>query len=230
MESAFTAYFVTLTFNDEFYQKYPKLDKSVFQRFLKRLRQYDLRGMPNTYQGKKVFKIDSKGANFRYFACGEYGEKNKRPHWHMIIFNFPYDHEMSEIIIAHAWQEDGKSLGFDKVTNVKQGAIEYVTGYMFKNKDSESFQYMSKGLGSGYVNSRNTHYHQKSLDGLVRVNNEFRTVPRYLGKLIYTDKQRQFIGEKKMDIILDQIEKDPLLIQKQLNTLEQKVKFKKSKR
>jgi len=58
--------FVTLTYAD------PPDDWSVdvreLQLFFKKLR-------------KKY------GAGIRYFACGEYGEKNGRPHYHAIIFN-----------------------------------------------------------------------------------------------------------------------------------------------
>ena len=55
------AYFVTLTYSDD-----PKsLSKRDLQLFHKRLR--------------KVFP-------FRFFACGEYGEKNSRPHYHGIYF------------------------------------------------------------------------------------------------------------------------------------------------
>lgn len=58
--------FVTLTYDDEHCPEF--LDKHAVQVFLKRLR----RATPRP---------------FRYFICGEYGEKTKRPHYHAIIFN-----------------------------------------------------------------------------------------------------------------------------------------------
>ena len=68
--------FITLTYSDE-NLKNPKLDYSDFQKFMKRLRKTQTRpiGM---------------------FVTGEYGEHNKRPHWHAIIFNYsPPDIEYS---------------------------------------------------------------------------------------------------------------------------------------
>lgn len=56
--------FVTLTYNDEHYT--PALEKEHLQMFLKRLRHR---------KGK-----------LRYFAAGEYGKKEQRPHWHILIF------------------------------------------------------------------------------------------------------------------------------------------------
>jgi hypothetical protein len=66
--------FITLTMNDEYLNNRENphsLDKSEFQKFMKRLRKR---------YGKKI----------RYFHCGEYGEKNYRPHYHAIIFGMDF--------------------------------------------------------------------------------------------------------------------------------------------
>lgn len=60
--------FITLTYSDE-HLKSPQLDYSDFQKFMKKLRK---------------LQNDPIGV----FVTGEYGEKNKRPHWHAIIFNW----------------------------------------------------------------------------------------------------------------------------------------------
>ena len=63
--------FVTLTFDEENLQKRPEpwnLDVTEFQRFMKRLR-----------KARAPQKI-------RFYHCGEYGEKNGRPHYHAILF------------------------------------------------------------------------------------------------------------------------------------------------
>lgn len=60
--------FVTLTYSDE-HLKSDKLVYRDFQLFIKKLRK-------------------STVDNIGYFVTGEYGEKNKRPHWHAIIFNW----------------------------------------------------------------------------------------------------------------------------------------------
>lgn len=60
--------FITLTYDNENLK--PKLDYEDFQKFMKRLR------FANA--NKKI----------GCFVTGEYGEKNKRPHWHAILFNW----------------------------------------------------------------------------------------------------------------------------------------------
>ena len=65
--------FITLTFNDEELGKRNNpnsVDVRDFQLFMKRLR-------------KKHKKI-------RFFHCGEYGEKNQRPHYHALIFGYEF--------------------------------------------------------------------------------------------------------------------------------------------
>ena len=61
--------FITLTYNNNNLPKYKSLVKKELQDFFKRLR-------------KKY------GEGIRYYACGEYGPKGKRPHYHAIIFGW----------------------------------------------------------------------------------------------------------------------------------------------
>ena len=64
--------FITLTYNDDYLPKTRSLVKSDFQKFMKRLR----------------FR---KGAGLRFFMCGEYGGRLGRPHYHMLLFNYPFE-------------------------------------------------------------------------------------------------------------------------------------------
>ncbi|QXP44269.1 MAG: replication initiator protein [Arizlama microvirus] len=63
--------FITLTFRDEFIPVNSSLVKRDFVLFMKRLR-------------KRY------GSKIRFFHCGEYGERLKRPHHHACIFNFDF--------------------------------------------------------------------------------------------------------------------------------------------
>ena len=63
--------FVTLTFSNENLPSNYSISKRDLQLFFKRLR-------------KKISK------KVKYFACGEYGEKNNRPHYHAIIFGYDF--------------------------------------------------------------------------------------------------------------------------------------------
>lgn len=62
--------FVTLTYNDDNLPPGGNLSKRHFQLFMKRLR-------------KAI-----NPAKVRYFAAGEYGDENLRPHYHVILFGF----------------------------------------------------------------------------------------------------------------------------------------------
>lgn len=61
--------FLTLTYDDANLPPGPSLVPRDLTLFLKKLRKY--------------FPA------FRYFACGEYGDQTKRPHYHLVMFNFP---------------------------------------------------------------------------------------------------------------------------------------------
>lgn len=63
--------FLTLTYDDQHLPFDGSLRKRDFQLFMKRFR-------------KKC------GSNIRFFHCGEYGEKTRRPHYHACIFNYDF--------------------------------------------------------------------------------------------------------------------------------------------
>lgn len=65
-----TSCFITLTYDDEHLPPGKTLVKEDLQKFLKRLR-------------KNV-------GQFRYFACGEYGDTTHRPHYHAVIFGLDF--------------------------------------------------------------------------------------------------------------------------------------------
>lgn len=65
--------FVTLTYNENTIPKDRQLVKEDIKKFFKRLLKHENREEGNT---------------IRRFYCGEYGDKNKRPHYHAAIFNY----------------------------------------------------------------------------------------------------------------------------------------------
>lgn len=80
--------FITLTYDDEnlTFTRGGKatLNRRDLELFLKRVR-------------KKRGKI-------RYFACGEYGEKNDRPHYHICIFGYEYDDQVFDSVSQSGFQ------------------------------------------------------------------------------------------------------------------------------
>lgn len=110
--------FVTLTYNNA---NLPSmgLNKRDVQLFMKRLR----------------INLERSGyspsdCNFRYFACGEYGSKKHRPHYHLIFWNFPDMKNLHERLsfIESAWPH-----GFAYCVRVEKGAVSYVMKYMRKD-------------------------------------------------------------------------------------------------
>lgn len=104
--------FVTLTYDDAGLS----LEYRDFQRFMRRLRK----------TGRKV----------RFFMCGEYGELNRRPHFHAILFNCHFGDRRE-------WSKasDGSTLyrsaelerlwthGFSSIGNVSMASAMYVARY-----------------------------------------------------------------------------------------------------
>lgn len=111
--------FITLTFSPENLDPGGSLVKRDFQLFMKKLR--------------KKF-----GSGVRYFHCGEYGEKTKRPHHHACLFNFDFpDRELWSV-------RDGVRLytsktldalwgkGFATIGDVTFESAAYVARYVTK--------------------------------------------------------------------------------------------------
>lgn len=92
----------------------------------------------------------------KYFCCGEYGPRTKRPHYHGIYFGVSV---ADRPIIEKAW-----NLGFISISRVTPKRIDYVTGYVLKKFSSKEnkkiyakkhlempFQICSQGLGLSYL-------------------------------------------------------------------------------
>lgn len=73
--------FITLSYNNENLPYFKSLNRRDLQLFFKRLRKHYKGIEPRLYKGETEFPI-------RFFACGEYGDKTLRPHYHIGIFNW----------------------------------------------------------------------------------------------------------------------------------------------
>lgn len=105
--------FATLTYNDKFLPIDGCLHKDHLTKFLKRLR-------------KKIHP-----RKIRYFAVGEYGDKNERPHYHLAIFGLGM-HDRK--IIEKTWSTKNKEpIGFTYCGELNKKSARYITGYIVKN-------------------------------------------------------------------------------------------------
>lgn len=150
-------YFVTLTYDDlnvplREHCKVDKLTGEVtdlntvmtllpdhLKAFLKRLRtnaerQYEFQGI-------------------RFFACGEYGPLNMRPHYHLILFNCPLpDLVLEKYVNGYAYYrsaflEKTWKKGFVLVTDFSFETAAYVARYMLKkHKGKDACFYEEQGI------------------------------------------------------------------------------------
>jgi hypothetical protein len=131
--------FLTLTYNDE-NLKSDRLDYRDFQLFMKSLRERQYRGMT---------KDEIKENAITYMVTGEYGELNKRPHWHAIIFNYrPKDAKLKYITdngekvftsktLDQYWKNKG-NLEFGSVTLESAGYVaRYAAKKLVHGKDQD---------------------------------------------------------------------------------------------
>lgn len=144
--------FVTLTYNNENLPSHGVFKEEV-QLFLKRLR----------------INMTRRGVihNLRYFAVGEYGSQSKRPHYHLIIWNFPTDAYYYPTLASRLEEvEKAWDKGFAYVAYVQKGAINYVMKYMRKSlvlpEDMNPVFFLSSrregGIGAAYARYMRTWY------------------------------------------------------------------------
>lgn len=126
--------FVTLTYNNPNLPKNESLIKKDLQDFLKRLRYYE-----KGYQEWNNPKNRKTERPIRYFACGEYGPRGGRPHYHMAIFNYlpndlkPYkeNHNGDMLYMSPSLQKIwGK--GFVVVGHLEPKSASYIARYVQK--------------------------------------------------------------------------------------------------
>lgn len=109
---------VTLTYDDVHLPADRSLVKRDLQLFMKRLRK-------------------AHGSGIRFYACGEYGETTKRPHYHCILFNFdPADkvYYRKSAIDDNLWTSESLRLiwgnGYCVVGEVTFESCAYVARYI----------------------------------------------------------------------------------------------------
>lgn len=126
--------FVTLTTDDALATKYQGiyLEKSELQKLFKRIR--------------KHHKI-------KYYACGEYGEKHGRAHYHALILR----QKNSPINYQKYWKQGGIHVGA-----VTESSIAYCTGYLLKAnaippwvpQSKKPFHIWSRGIGDEFMKGK----------------------------------------------------------------------------
>lgn len=189
-KSSSSAYFVTLTYNDEnlYFNSHglASVTKRDVQLFLKRLR---------------------KKTKFKYFCVAEYGTRTYRPHYHLLFFNVNLNHLDASNTIAKQW-----NLGQVHVGTVTSASINYCAKYCItkpldvQNRDPV-FMLCSKGIGVNYVDKLARWHNDDELNRFYAPLEDGKKVslPRYYQQKIYSEKTL-----KKRQKLMENEQFDPL--------------------
>lgn len=190
-EVSFSSFFITLTYNTDSVPISPKgfmtLSKTDVQKFLKRLRKYE-------------------DDRIKYFAVGEYGSKNERPHYHIIIFNVQNQDNLQK-----AWALNNTPLGEVHIGYVSGASVTYTLKYMMKDgkipkhKNDDrlpEFRLMSKKLGDWYLSKQVIQFHRRRKDQkYITIEDGIKVpMPRYYAEKIWSKEElkEQSVKLKKL--------------------------------
>lgn len=205
LDISVSAKFITLTYDTATVpiteKGFMTLKKEDLQQFFKRLRYYEKENKQISLDQYNYICRGGKPDNdyqIKYYACGEYGTKRKRPHYHIILFNV-----RDEQSIYKAWTAG--SIHIDQVNN---NTIDYTLKYILKNTGGHKFKafdgikefsVMSKKLGDNYITRFVESYYRKNLDVnyLVAPKGYKVPMPKYYRDKILNKQQK----EKQIGII-----------------------------
>jgi len=155
--------FITLTYDEE--HNTGSLDIKAFQRFFKRLRK-------NLGERK-----------IRYFACGEYGDKTQRPHYHAIIFGMSLQLDDQQLV-RDSWSQGHVEFGIAEPASIryvaqyidkKLSGINGYEEYQAQNREPV-FRISSLGLGRNFCDKNAEQIIQQMC---LTVNGTKQSIPRY---------------------------------------------------
>lgn len=191
--------FITLTYDDEHLPQDNSVDVRTWQLFMKRLR-------------KRA------GSKIRFFASGEYGEKNFRAHYHALLFNYDFSDKKhwSTTPAGHRLYrsqllEELWPYGFATIGSVTHESAGYVARYTMKKVGGDraadhylrphpitgklyqvkpEFAVMSRrpGIGHGFTQKFKSDFFPNDF---VVVEGVKTPVPRYYLKQLSEEEQRE---------------------------------------
>lgn len=123
-------YFVTLTYNDQNLPQHSNLRYDDLSKFFKR--------------GRHEFQTET--SSFKYFACGEYGDKTLRPHYHFCAFDFKIDDLRPFKRVDRGWYYTSQTLqekwpyGHSIVVPLTWSTALYTAGYVTKKMHAQNIR------------------------------------------------------------------------------------------
>lgn len=154
--------FLTLTYNEKFIPK-KGLCPEDLQKFIKRLRFF----VSADAQQAGTVQIKSepaRGRRVRFYACGEYGSKLERPHYHLCVFGYDFpDKELWSVrnnvklyrskILEKLWADPKtkESYGFSTIGEVTIESASYIARYCQKKKNKNDSENHYQGKNPEFV-------------------------------------------------------------------------------
>lgn len=155
----------------------------------------------------KRLRFNTKRKTIKYYACGEYGGKTFRPHYHAIVF----DIKTEEVDKAWSGEYDpickndpAIKLGHVVYGQVSDDSIAYTAKYIAKegkipmhdhDDRQKEFSVMSKGLGSNYLTNEIITYHERNRASyLTMPGGATHAMPRYYRDRIFTKEDLEHIN------------------------------------
>lgn len=239
--------FITLTYAEE-NLKSDKLVYQDFQTFVKNLRSQRFQGLldlmfptlPQKEQRQLWRKLPKERQNelndsirISVFVTGEYGDRQKRPHWHALLFNYrpedstyKYSNDRGDKIYSSETLGNLWPHGISELGDVTFESAGYCARYAAKKlahgpDQSHDFNPISKksckhAIGKSFLEK----YWKEIFDnGFVIVNNTKSSIPRYYEKWLkrhQPEAYARYVTQLKNDNIQKAIAKE------ELTTLEEK--------
>lgn len=197
---ASSAYFITLTYDEE----HVPIDENGNEAVSKEDVQHFIQDLRNYYRDLDIC--------IRYFIGSEYGPETGRPHYHAIIYNLPDDilEPCRGYIPGMALSKDkGSSMinrkindiwkrGFCTIGALTRQRCGYCAKYFVDKQNVDeiqvpNFNLMSRrpGIGSQHADGIKDKVRYFNSHSLLTDNGKYIAMPRYYGKKIYTDEERE---------------------------------------
>ena len=178
---------VVKRWKERVYSSKPTLNNVDLQKYIKRLRHEHDKYLKTINSKTNKTKVTAKP--LRYYACGEYGAKGDRPHYHILLFN-------ADISNIRPIEKQWSKMGFVEISPVNGNRIMYTAKYMMKPwnvKDTRQrpFSTMSKKpiIGHSYLEKYGVHHIENEVLETADSQGNERRLPKAYIRRLFTNKE-----------------------------------------
>lgn len=185
--------FITLTYSDEEVPQDYGLNLRHLQLFFKRLRKsltpwHKLPRKAHMRHIRDYWRHHT--VRIRFFACGEYGDLNGRPHYHAVVFNYDWPDK-----VFHSVSQSGEQIYTSETLRKLWGHGHVSTQDVTRKSCAYVARYVTKKISSGDAFGFDRYYRASPVDGCsYSVRPEFAVMSRRegIGARFARDFKRDF--------------------------------------